>query len=810
MTRISPAARSASSGELSSLMYGRPDFVRYQNGARACRGFIPLPEGPVTRIPGTELIGELAGGGTGRLMAFVFRDEDAMLLEWTGGKLRFWRNDALVTKLGGVYELATIYTQPDVKRLQSLQSADRIYLVEGARHPQRLSRKAVNDWSIENTPFINGPFKSQNIDQNVELGVSAAVGAVTVTSSADLFVAGHTGALFRLREIDSSDTPQWTGETKIAINEQVYNGGRLYRVIGFDAENQRTASTAPTINAAGAVSASGSVVWASVAQNNAGGVPAWSDREFVRIGDRRFTGGWTIEVIAFDADDKTTGVNPPFHTLGRALSEKGGVVWQMMTDGSGIVEITAITNPRTALGIVRSRLPDGLTRRPTYRWNEGAWSGKEGWPRAIGAFQQRHIYGGTPMEPRTLWFTVIGGTVDMSAGGLDDDGFSYILESNRQRNGEIKTITGSGGTVHIGTSGDEFFGSSTDADRAFGEQTSKFQSDSSHGCADTVPAVIDGTPLFIHKNRRRMMALSVDPNSGRFQGENLTQIARHILGPGVDRIVYQEEPVPIVWARGLDGALVGLTYIAAQQVVGWHRHDPAVLAGGFVEDIEVLPTSDGLSEALYMIVRRTINGVTKRFIEKMKPPFVDLDGTALQLKDAWFQFCAKRYNGAPTQTIGNLSHLEGQTVTCWTEIGAFPDLIVQDGLVTLPRAVVSAITGLDGTAAQRFDGLDMVAGTPDGGDDGRLRTHRVTGVRYHQTSDGEFAIVGTKDGEEAETYPQPIFNVHAFQDPKLRNGVFEIAGQKGWDHQTFMRFRPKPGAPLTVVARTPTLMMTDD
>ena len=87
----------------------------------------------------------------------------------------------------------------------------------------------------------------------------------------------------------------------------------------------------------------------------------------------------------------------------------------------------------------------------------------------------------------------------MGSGSADDDGFSYILDSDRRDNGEIRNITGAGGVVHIGTTAGEFFGSSTDADRAYSALTAKYESDTNFGSADVHPLVVDGTLVFLTK-----------------------------------------------------------------------------------------------------------------------------------------------------------------------------------------------------------------------------------------------------------------------------------------------------------------------
>ena len=42
---------------------------------------------------------------------------------------------------------------------------------------------------------------------------------------------------------------------------------------------------------------------------------------------------------------------------------------------------------------------------------------------------------------------------------------------------------------------------------------------------------------------------------------------------------------------------------------------------GFVESIAVIPSPDGTTDDLWMIVRRTIDGATKRYVEYLAPPF---------------------------------------------------------------------------------------------------------------------------------------------------------------------------------------------
>lgn len=812
MVRVSPASVSAASGELSELMFARRDFVRFQNGARRLRGFISLPEGPVTRLPGTRLMGFTKNDAPTRLMAFQFSDEDAVLLEWTNQLLRFWRHGALITSGPSPYQLVTPYPAAALPGLQPLQSADRVYLTDGLRAPHTLSRFANDHWTIAATAFSGGPFAPRNLDQTKEIIVNALTGVVTMTANAAVFGAHHVGTPFQLFEIDTSDTPYWTSDVEVRVTDKVYYNGRVYQVVAFDDQTGRTGLSEPAV--LGTIIANDrQVQWTYVGAGNTGGYASRPASTSMHLADRFHfpTADITAEVSGFVAGsgptDRKTGVNPPVHSEGNWLAEAGGPVWRALHDGNGIVRVTSVTSPTVAVGTVEKRLPDGLLTKATYRWAEAAWSNLRGWPIALGGFEQRHIYAGSQSEPRTFWTSVIGGTTDMASGENDDDGFSYILPSLPKKVGQIRSVVQTGDMLYMGTSADNLSGRATEQARAFARETSRFSTVGGEGCAPTPPVVVDNSPVFIDASGARLVTISVDPNTGKFRPEVLTQIARHILAPGALRLVYQELPVPIIWALLSDGQIAGLTYAPSQQVAGFHRHD---IGGGFVEDLEVLPSDDGLSQHLWLVVRRTLAGVTRRCIERMEHPFIALDGSTPNLADAWHQFCAFRWTGEAASEIACPDHFEAATVLAWTELGAFSG-VVTDGILSLPRAVTSAIVGIDGTDAQQFDGLDIVVGQPDGGDDGRMRTLRGVAVRLHRSAGGSVQIVGITDGEESpQDEPRDLIHLWALADPSLRDGVVEVSGLKGWDHQQFLRIRPSPGAPLTVMARTPTTMITDD
>jgi hypothetical protein len=77
-------------------------------------------------------------------------------------------------------------------------------------------------------------------------------------------------------------------------------------------------------------------------------------------------------------------------------------------------------------------------------------------------------------------------------------------------------------------------------------------------------------------------------------------------------MAYSDEPYGILWCIRDDGILLGLTYLREHQVWGWHRH---VTDGEFES---VITISEDNRDAVYVIVKRIIDGQVKRYVERFE------------------------------------------------------------------------------------------------------------------------------------------------------------------------------------------------
>lgn len=729
MTRSRPPQVAFNSGEISPKLWRRFDYQRHQTGLARCRGFVPSRQGLVSRAPGTWFRGYTKDDAAARMIEFEFAENDALTLEFTAGAMRVWRYGALVMDGASPYELTTPFEAADLARLSFAQSADVIYLADGARPIQKLSRLALDDWTLEPFEPQDGPFRVVNLDDALTVQASAATGTgITLTASAALFEADHVGSLMLLEPEDLTSAPGWTGNVSVSDGARVRYDGNTYELD---------------------------------------------------------IGGGSVNV----------GPVPPQHLRG-TQQVSNGVIWTFVHGGFGIVRITAVASGTSATADVIQTLPQDVVAQPTSLWSEGAWSDRYGYPSALATFQQRLVAAATPSDPRTLWFSAAGTTEVFEPGVEADDAFAYAIGGAQTVNRVLWLAEGARG-LYIGALGEELSTASTDGRIAVGATTLEFRSGSTIGSRAVRPAVLNGTPIFVAKDRQRIVQIEYSFQDDRNVPIELSLPADHLGGPGFAGITLQYSPEPILWLWRDDGQVCLCVYDQQQDVLGWA---PMPVAGGFVESASVTPSVERAGDTVTLIVRRTLDGQDRRCVEEVALTY-GLQAEAPPLHEAQHLYCALRFEQEVAQDTFNLPHLVGQTVWAWTEKGASgPHEVGASGDVTLDAAVTRATIGLlDET--QVIEELPKVAQTPEGSALGRLR---------HIGADTGVAVFRTADGS-VETYADELGQPRRFggrQDLIRRQiaadlteaftGSVNVPAISGPAADVGLIFRPRGPAPLTL------------
>lgn len=170
------------------------------------------------------------------------------------------------------------------------------------------------------------------------------------------------------------------------------------------------------------------------------------------------------------------------------------------------------------------------------------------------------------------------------------------------------------------------------------------------GCAHIQPLEVGNSPVFVQKGGRRVHTLvgsSVTQKRG-LAAVDLSFLAEHILEPGgAKQVAFQSTPDPVGWMVRGDGTLVGWSMHNTSTFLPGHRHTFGgqfeQTTHGICESVSVIPNPEDTEQAAWVIVKRTIDGVQKRYVEYIEDQFRPaLTRTSTEaerrkvLEQAWF------------------------------------------------------------------------------------------------------------------------------------------------------------------------------
>jgi hypothetical protein len=189
------------------------------------------------------------------------------------------------------------------------------------------------------------------------------------------------------------------------------------------------------------------------------------------------------------------------------------------------------------------------------------------------------------------------------------------------------------------------------------------------------------------------------------------------------------EPYPILWFVRADGQLLGLVFNKQDQVFAWFRINMQP-QGGYIESVAVISGAN-IEDQVAIVVRRTINGVTVRYVEYFMPQ--ELFG---QLSNAYFFNAGQQLILLPPVSITGIANGVGSTVTTLTPHGFTNGMFVQiTGVLGMTEINQDATQAYTVTAATtntfQLVGMDSTAfGVYAGGGTVAQVSNQVTGMSY--------------------------------------------------------------------------------
>lgn len=376
---------------------------------------------------------------------------------------------------------------------------------------------------------------------------------------------------------------------------------------------------------------------------------------------------------------------------------------------NGYVKITAFTSATVVTATVVGTLH---TVSATKNWRFGAYCTSTGWPACVTFFQERLVFANTSNQPQTLWMSCSGDYENFMPSGVpgsdypttdstvnDDNAITYTIASNKVN--AIRWLDATSNLV-IGTAGAEWIAKQASTADPLSPTNIQVLQQTTYG-SDSVPVRRVGTSaLFVQRSGRKIRELQYNFDVDAYIAKDVSILSEHLFTENnytVDN-TFQSEPDSIYWIAMQSGRLLGMTYLKEQEVIGFHQHEfGGAFNGGLAvcESVACIPNVGATSDSLYVIIKRTINGSTKRYIEVVTDAFAPVN--SLDKNNMWFVDSGLKYSGASTTTITGLTHLIGQTVAVVANGANRSTAVVNgSGQITLSRAATNVIVGLPYTS----------------------------------------------------------------------------------------------------------------
>jgi hypothetical protein len=792
------------SGEISPLMYGRSDVTKYFNGAKKLQNFIVRPQGGIVRRTGTRYIAATKDSTKrSMLKEFIFSQSQAYLLEFGDLYMRVYSGVSYT----GV-EIVTPWAATDLDQLYFTQSADILYVAHPNFQTRKISRTSLAPtFAIGTMDLTDGPYLDED------------------TSGAKLKFAITTDSLYLITA--NGTQPFVAGDinkiTDFKLGDQWYIGKILNLITNgveidfYDHVYHYTPAASLTF-AGGVITSDKSGVFTPSAVGN-----------YIRV-----TNGTWYVISAYTSDIKVAAALPPEtykssgypaaalvqqNTAGRTIT--GNITSTQaifsandagrsirLQYGSNVLfgTIAGFTSTTSVVASLSGDAPRDSENAANYYNGGVADSFRLGafftgnWPAIVGFHEQRFVFANTPIQPQTLFMSRSSDYQNFAPTELDgtvvaDNGMTYTIASNRAN--PIAWIE-TGPVMTVGTIGGEWQVKATNLNEPITPTNIDMKEQTRFG-SDTIcrPHRIGSAVIYLQRGGNKVREMAYDFSIDSFISKDMTIMSEHILRSrgGGYKSAWQGEYVGTMWFVSNNFVLSSMTYEKDQDVVAWAQHKiggPAT--GAFVESVAVVPNTT--TDSVFLIVRRTINGGIKRYIEKIDSDFQPEIG---QVAADGF-YCdsgLQQYTpGTFSTSITGVNHLEGETVQVSADGIYYGTAKVNAGVVIVPNNGKGQKIVVGYGLSSVMTSVDPEGGSALGTSQGK--TKRIDWIDVRVKDSMPFKLGKSEDPTELRKVTSEFFR-------ELKTGIVRVSADTGFNsigEYTIVQDEPYP---LTITAIMPHL-----
>lgn len=742
---------SFSAGEITTALYARADQTRYQTGLRTLRNFIVQKTGGVANRPGTKFVGEIRdSAAVGRLIPFQNATK-SYAVELGNLTMQFVEASAYNTHSSATISAATKASPCVITAVgHAFSNGDLVYItgvsgmIELNGRTFKVAGVSGNTFQLTDHSYGTNVNSSSYTTYTSGGTVARIYKTATSYATADLFDLKHSQVDNVLSILHTGYAPtdftwaassSWSSAAKQflpAIGRPVNGTGTAgtagsnsyrYRVTATSESDDeeslpgygaaKTITGATQANPCEITSAShGLTTGDEVLIESVGGMTQLNDRTFyiTRTGANTFTldnenstshtaytsGGTAkmthITVGVFGALADAPTVSAP-HTITWTAPATGTArYYNIYKDAGGTFGWIG-----TAFGLSfkdKAYEPDITDTHPLDR---DLFDSAGEYPSTITHYQHRIVVGASSNEPSAIWAGRVGvRNFTQSLFVQDGDAIKIVLKGRKIN--QVKHLVDIGPLLILTSSSE--LGALGNSNGILTPDEQNVRTFSYNGSADVQPVVLGRRALYVDAKETIIRDIGSTDGYSLDSGGDVTIFSSHLFrGYTIVDWAIQTSPDPILWVVRSDGVLLSCTMVPEHAVLGWARHD---FDGGTVESVCVV--QEGSEDVLYLVVKRTINSVVRRYVERMSNRYYD------DIKEATFLDSYRTYDGR--NTAGVISNTlsggtdwdqdESLTITRSSGTGGYTSLdigkVVQlngvdtDGEAVQIRCTITAVT----------------------------------------------------------------------------------------------------------------------
>jgi hypothetical protein len=532
----------------------------------------------------------------------------------------------------GIYEIPNPYAEADLFDIHYVQSADVLTLVHPGYAPRELRRLGATTWTLTTISFSS-----------------------TVTSPTGVSVTSNRGEALDLIGFTSANpgVAHTVAPHGLTVGDPVYLDGGTW-TNPFPDDYYIVSHIGPTDKFRVRSYSSG-------IELDTTSYGTWSSGGYVQFGDKSldFTSYYVVTTIASNGIDESAPSSAA--TANNNLNAAGSsntITWSAVT---GAARYNIYKRQNGLYGLI------GQTDLTTFTDNnigpdmgitppiiDTVFASAGNYPGAVSYFEQRRVFAGTTNAPQTMWMTRTGTESDISyhIPIQDTDRIAFRVAA-REAN-TIRHIVPLTQLLAL-TSAAEWRISPVNSD-TITPTTISVRPQSYVGANNVQPSIVNNTVVYCSARDGHVRELGYSWQASGFVTGDLSLRATHLFDTyDITDMCYSKAPQPLLWFISSTGSMLGLTYIPEQQVGAWHQH----VTDGSYESCAAV--AEGAEDRLYVVVKRTIGGVTKRYVER----FASRQVTTIE--NCFFVDCGLTYDGtnttATTVTVTGSTYLPSDTLT---------------------------------------------------------------------------------------------------------------------------------------------------